>query len=244
VSGVVVNGQEIRANAVLSNANIKTTIDKLVGHEHFDKEFVSAATSVRLNNSSCQVYMGLRQGETIPYIGDLLFTSVAPEFDSKALCDKDITSRTFSMYYPDIRPGSDRYAVVSSTNANWGDWANLSEEEYRRDKEHLIETTIQGLEKYLPDIRGKIEHVEASTPKTFYHYTRQAAGATFGTKFEGLQVSMDLPKQVAGLFHAGSVGIIMSGWLGAMNYGVIVANEVDSKLMDSAGIFPEAVATA
>jgi phytoene dehydrogenase-like protein len=230
VSGVVVNGQEIRANAVLSNANIKTTIDKLVGHEHFDKEFVSAATSVRLNNSSCQVYMGLRQGETIPYIGDLLFTSVAPEFDSKALCDKDITSRTFSMYYPDIRPGSDRYAVVSSTNANWGDWANLSEEEYRRDKEHLIETTIQGLEKYLPDIRGKIEHVEASTPKTFYHYTRQAAGATFGTKFEGLQVSMDLPKQVAGLFHAGSVGIIMSGWLGAINYGVIVASEVDSFL--------------
>jgi hypothetical protein len=35
---------------------------------------------------------------------------------------------------------------------------------------------------------------------------------------------------VAGLFHSGSVGIIMSGWLGAMNYGVIVANEVDKYL--------------
>ena len=58
--------------------------------------------------------------------------------------------------------------------------------------------------------------------------TLQAAGATFGTKFEGLQVSMDLPKQIPGLYHAGSVGIIMSGWLGAINYGVIVANEVDS----------------
>ena len=52
-------------------------------------------------------------------------------------------------------------------------------------------------------------------------------GASFGTKFEGLQISRDLPKQIAGLFHAGSVGIIMSGWLGAANYGVIVANEVD-----------------
>jgi len=58
-------------------------------------------------------------------------------------------------------------------------------------------------------------------------------GATFGTKFEGLKVSMELPKQIPGLFHAGSVGIIMSGWLGAMNYGVIVANEVDSQLMDN-----------
>jgi hypothetical protein len=34
------------------------------------------------------------------------------------------------------------------------------------------------------------------------------------------------------------VGIIMSGWLGAMNYGVIVANEVDSQLMSSAAATP------
>ena len=52
-----------------------------------------------------------------------------------------------------------------------------------------------------------------------------------GTKFEGLAVSRALPQQIAGLYHAGSVGVIMSGWLGAMNYGVIVANEVDNHLM-------------
>ena len=103
-------------------------------------------------------------------------------------------------------------------------------EEYERDKKHLIETTITTLEKYLPGIRAKIDHVEASTPRTFHHYTQQMHGATFCTKFEGLKVSMDLPKQVPGLFHAGSVGIIMSGWLGAINYGVIVANEVESFL--------------
>ena len=40
-----------------------------------------------------------------------------------------------------------------------------------------------------------------------------------------------MPEQIGGLYHAGSVGIIMSGWLGAMNYGVIVANDVDAWLM-------------
>ena len=44
---------------------------------------------------------------------------------------------------------------------------------------------------------------------------------------------MALPQQIEGLYHAGSVGIIMSGWLGAMNYGVIVANDVDAQLMRS-----------
>jgi phytoene dehydrogenase-like protein len=229
--GVIVGGRRINASAVLSNANLKTTIGELVGYEHFSDDFVEAARAVRLNNSSCQVYMGLRKGESIDYIGDLLFTSVSGAFDSAALCAKDVTSRTFSMYYPDIRPGSDRYAIVSSTNANWEDWAHQSPEEYKRDKEHLIETTIGALEKYLPDIRGKLDHVEASTPRTFHHYTQHMHGATFGTKFEGLRVSMDLPKQLPGLFHTGSVGIIMSGWLGAINYGVIVAYEVESFML-------------
>ena len=83
----------------------------------------------------------------------------------------------------------------------------------------------------MPSIRQRLDHVEAATPKTFQHYTQHVAGASFGTKFEGLAVSRALPQQVKGLYHAGSVGIIMSGWLGAMNYGVIVANEVDNHLM-------------
>ena len=231
VSGVVANGKLIRCGVVVSNSNLKTTIEKLVGPEHFPDEFVEESEAVRLNNSSCQVYLGIRQGETLPYIGDLLFTSVDPEFDSVRLCAKDVTSRTFSMYYPEIRPGSDRYAEVPSTNANWDDWAHLSDEEYSRGKRHLIETTLGAFEKYVPDIRVKVDHVEAATPRTFQQYTLHVNGATFGTKFEGLKVSMDLPKVLPGLFHTGSVGIIMSGWLGAINYGVIVANEVESFIL-------------
>ena len=234
--GVIANGRRIHCPTVISNANLKTTIEKLVGREHLSEEFVEEARAVRLNNSSCQVYMGLRKGESIDPIGDLIFSSVDPEFDSVRLCAKDITSRTFSLYDPDIRPGTDRYAVVSSTNANWEDWADLSRQEYEQAKRCLIETTVDAFEKYVPDIRNKLDHVEASTPIMFHHYTRQARGATFGTKFEGLKVSMDLPQQVPGLFHAGSVGIIMSGWLGAINYGVIVANEVESFLYAEADV--------
>jgi phytoene dehydrogenase-like protein len=85
----------------------------------------------------------------------------------------------------------------------------------------------------VPNVREPVDHIEASTPKTFEFYTRHPAGASFGTKFEGLAVSRALPQQVAGLYHAGSVGIIMSGWLGAVNYGVIVANDVDAFLSGS-----------
>jgi phytoene dehydrogenase-like protein len=235
VHGVHVGGRFIRARAVVSNSNLKATVLKLVGEKHFTSDFVEQARAVRLNNSSCQVYMAIKPGDQLDEsCGDLLFSSTAPLFRTELLLNREITSRTYSFYYPRTRPGSDRCLIVSSTNANYDDWARLSREEYDLSKRDLIETTLDALDKYVPNIRERVAHAEASTPVTFEHYTHHWQGASFGTKFEGLAVSRGMPEQVEGLYHAGSVGIIMSGWLGAMNYGVIVANEVDSQLMRAA----------
>jgi len=242
VAGVRVNGREIAAGSVVSNSNLKSTIFQLVGAEHFDRKFREDAEAVRLNNSSCQVYMALKPGAELDESnGDLLFSSTAPLFRTEMLLSRDVTSRTYSFYYPRTRPSSNRSLIVSSTNARYEDWAGLSPEEYEASKQDLVETTLTALERYVPDVRAKLDHAEASTPLTFRHYTKHLQGASFGTKFEGLAVSRAVPEQVGGLYHAGSVGIIMSGWLGAMNYGVIVANDVDAWLLKSAAPGPNSL---
>ncbi|MCP4888743.1 MAG: NAD(P)/FAD-dependent oxidoreductase [Planctomycetaceae bacterium] len=235
IKSIQVNGREIRTKTIVSNANLRSTLFDLVGEDYLDGKFVEEAREVRLNNSSTQVYMALKEGETVDReTGDLLFCSTAELFRTNLLLSKDVSSRTFSFYYPDIRPQSkSRYLIVSSTNANYEDWIGTDKQQYEADKQHLIEDTLNSLEKYLPNCREKIDHVEAATPITFEHYTKHKLGSSFGTKFEGLGVSRALPDQVKGLYHAGSVGIIMSGWLGTINYGVIVANDVDSYLMKS-----------
>jgi len=230
-AGIVArNGRVIRAKAVLSNANIWNTIFRLAGEENFAPEYVAAARAVRINSSSCQVYLGIRKGESIPHIGDLVFTSENPVFSSEELTDFKTTSRTFSVYYPDTRPGSDRYTVVVSLNGRYGDWQQLDDAAYEKEKQRLIDESITALERYIPGVRARIDWSEAATPRTIERYTTHAGGTSFGTKFEGLKVSMDLPDQLPGLYHAGSVGIIMSGWLGTINYGVIVANKIDKAL--------------
>lgn len=233
VAGVRVHGRSIRCRAVVSNANLRTTILKMIGPEKLDRDFVEQTEAVRLNNSSTQVYMALKPGEEIDESsGDLFFTSTAKEFRTDLLLSRDITSRTFSFYYPRTRPTKkERFAIVSSTNANWSDWSDLNPADYEASKQDLIETTIEALEKYIPGVREKIDRAEAATPRTFQHYTMHESGASFGTKFEGLAVSRALSQQISGMYHAGSVGIIMSGWLGAINYGVIVSNEVDQLLV-------------
>jgi len=233
-AGIVAKGgRVIGAKAVLSNANIKNTVFRLAGAENFPADYVAAAEAVRINTSSCQVYFGIRKGESIPHIGDLVFTSASPHYSSEELVDFHTTSRTFSVYYPDTRPGSDRYTVVVSLNGRYPDWKNLSDEDYEKHKHRLIEESLVALEKFIPDVRGKIDWKEAATPRTIEYYTTHLNGTSFGTKFEGLKVSMDLPEKLPGLYHAGSVGIIMSGWLGTINYGVITANKIDKRLYEA-----------
>jgi len=230
-TGVAVKGREIKARAVISNAGVTNTIDKLVGRAQFAPDFLGRFGKVRVNNSSCQVYFGIRKGETIPDIGDLLFTSTAEEFSSEEMRRMDTKSRTFSLYYPKTRPDSPPdHTIVASMNADYDDWAGLDQTAYRSAKEAMIERCFCDLERYLPGIRSKVDTVESATPRTFHRYTLHTKGTSFGTKFEGLDISRSLHKEIGGLFHVGSVGIIMSGWLGAINYGVIVANDVDGYL--------------
>jgi phytoene dehydrogenase-like protein len=231
VVGIKVNGQIVKSKVVISNSNLHSTIFKMTGENNFSEDFIAKAKKVRLNSSSSQVYMGLKEGVSFPFIGDLIFTSSANEFNTDLILDKNVTSRTFSIYYPEHRPNHSRYTIVSSTNSYFKDWEQLSMEDYELEKNKMIEETLDALNEYIPDIRSKIDHIEAATPITVKKYTLHDQGASFGTKFEGLEVSMDINKEISGLFHSGSVGIIMSGWLGAANYGAITANNVESYLM-------------
>ncbi len=229
-TGVTVNNRRINCKCVISNAGLHPTINKLAGRENFPKEITDELDKVKVNSSSCQVYIGIDKEHSFPFIGDLIFTSTYPEYDSTALTSIDITSRTYSVYYPEMRPERHRYTIVASINANYDDWANLSDEEYQKAKDKMIDETIESLEKYIPGIRQKIHYLEAATPRTVEYYTLSYKGTSFGTKFNGLKISQAIPQLVQGLYHAGSVGIIMSGWLGAANYGVIVSNSADKYL--------------
>ncbi len=231
VVGVELKGQKIYSKSVLSNANIKSTILNMVGEEHFTPDFVEETKKIRLNTSSCQVYMGIKEGESLPRMKDLIFYSEDEDFSTDLILSPKVGSQTFSLYYPDMRPElNNRFAIVSSSNSRFEDWANLNEEEYKQKKQALIDKALSALEKVLPGTSKKIDFIDAATPLTVQKYTHHQKGASFGTKFEGLEVSQNLHKKIEGLFHAGSVGIIMSGWLGAANYGVIQSHEIENFL--------------
>ena len=225
------NGSTVSTRSVISNGNLKSTIFRLVDEFEWSSDYKKKARAVRLNTSSCQVFMGIKKGKSIPNIGELVFYSEDEIFSTEKLLSPKVGSQTFSFYYPEIRPHlENRYAIVSSSNARYSDWVNLTEKEYGERKQFIIQRALDSLEKLIPGVKEKIDFVDASTPLTIERYTNHQKGASFGTKFEGLSLSMNMHEEIEGLYHAGSVGIIMSGWLGAANYGIIQSHKVDTYL--------------
>ncbi len=232
VWGVRTSEHVIRSQVVVSNAHLLSTVFDLVGPDHFAEAFLTKVREVRPACSSTQVYVALDPGYQLPRkeLGDLLFRSTEREFSPEGLFRFPPTSRTYTFYYADFRPAQTRCYAVASTNARFADWQELTPEAYRSAKAQLIEDTLKDLEELVPGVSSHVEWVEAATPRTFARYTGHPCGASFGTKYEGLAVSRALPQQIPGLFHAGSVGILMSGYLGTINYGVLVAAEAEAFL--------------
>ena len=115
VEGVMVNGRRINARSVVSNSNLKATMFELVGAETFRAASLSSRlVAVRLNNSSCQVYIALKPGEMIDEsCGDLLFSSTAPLFRTELLLSRDDHEPHVFVLLPTAR-GRGAIAVSSS----------------------------------------------------------------------------------------------------------------------------------
>ena len=190
---------------------------------------------MRLNNSSTQVYMALQAGrdDRREPCGDLLFSSTAPAVPHRPAAEpRHHQPHLFVLLSADPARAATAALIVASTNANYDDWAELSQEDYEASKQDLIETTLDAVEKYVPDIRGeaRLRRGRHAADLRALHASTWAAPASARSS-RAWPSAGRLPEQIAGLYHAGSVGIIMSGWLGAVNYGVIVANDVDAFLM-------------
>ena len=231
VKGVSANGLFVEAEAVVSNANLKATCLDLVDMEAVYPPFIREMEDVPLSVSVAQVYMGVRPGEEIPQIADILFSSREPHYDAAAFRAFPPRSISYSFYYPNqVRPGYEGTEIVASMCAEYDDWDGLTDEQYAEKKAKLADAILDDLERYLPGVRRKLDHLETATPKTLERFAGHWRGASFGTKFPGFLAAEKLPAIVRGLYHCGSQGILMSGWLGSANCGALAAGKVEAFL--------------
>jgi len=159
---------------------------------HTYKLFDTAYTETKeIANSLLSIYFGFKKNLKAVYGSNPYSHFIFEQIDSidsyNTMLKQDISKRGFVFVdYSQIDAALTKDPNKSFAVACWSDyieeWQGLDEDIYCAKKEALIDTTLNKLEKYYPNIKELVEYAEVGTSKTVQRYIKTPSGTAYGYK--------------------------------------------------------------
>jgi prolycopene isomerase len=213
VGVITEEGEEIRANWVVSNADPITTARKLVGEDHLPAGFFRKFQSNRLSPSTLNVYLGLNK--TLPELdiqGHEVFINDDENHDAHAAAmarlgpPAEVALTAYNAVYPEMSPPGT--SIVTLTGLAEGTpWFSVPPGEYQELKHRVAHSMLAKAERIAPGLRDAAEVVEVSTPLTNLRYTNAPGGSIYGfsaTPWSSMALLPDHLGPIEGLVMAGA----------------------------------------
>jgi len=195
VSGVRCDttGEVVRARAVVSNANVLDTFQKMIAPGAVDSKYVEALSSYRPSLSTFIVWLGLNKeirGQ-IGAAGIQVLSRHGPEEDYSACIKGDIETVSYrisaydNIYEGYSKPGTSTLRIFCLSGYEpWKpyetDYRAGRKKAYYRQKEMWTRILVRRAEKIIPGLADMIEIEEAASPLTNRRFTRNVGGAVYG----------------------------------------------------------------
>ena len=198
-------GQQLRATAVISNADARHTFEELVGADHLPAPFLKRLRRMTPSLSACALYAATTLD--ISQFGAAYETFIYKHWDHQQTYEDILAGRPGAMWVtvptlldPSVAPPGEHVVILTSlASYDIG-------ESWEEAKPRFTEALLGELETLFPGIRDQLTFVEVATPPTFERYTLNTRGAIYGWEFTPLQSgSKRMPHHtpVAGLYLAG-----------------------------------------
>lgn len=240
VGVTMVDGEELRADAVVSNSDPKRTYLGLVGREHLSSRLLRRAETMVPALPYFTVHLALDadlHGRLPHATGWIL-----PHADLEAFYDATYAGRTdgpvpVRMTASPGRSTLELVTVAPSHPWAWGLRAGgpssgerySDEPAYLAAKDQLLEAVLDTVELVVPDLRRHVVHREAATPVTQERYTLAWSGTSLGperTRGQVGPVRPDATTPVPGLFLTGAGTTYVPGIVSTVESGVAAAGAV------------------
>lgn len=201
------NGDEVKADEIISAADGYYTIYKMLGGKYIDKNLKKMYDDCRIFPSYVQVSFGVkREFKDVPSI--ISFPAKKPIIIDPKTTLNDISLRIFNF---DSTLAPKKSTLITSTlpTNNTDYWISLREKDkstYSAEKSRIANHLVEALENRLGDVRSNIEMVDISTPATVVRFTNNWKGSLEGwllTPEVGLK---QLPSVLPGLKNFYMVG--------------------------------------
>ncbi|MEZ5143770.1 MAG: NAD(P)/FAD-dependent oxidoreductase [Acidimicrobiales bacterium] len=243
---------ELRAPVVVSNADLKRTVDELVGPDHLDAELVARVHEFSMALPLFVVYLIIDRdlaaegyaNANLYVIGDddveahyaLLEAGEMPDAPMAYITLTSLKDPTNDRL---CRPGQTNLQIMTLCPADLG-WWGLHEgpaagERYRRNEAYLArkaelrDRLIDVAEQAIPGLREAIVYEECATPVTHERFVRSTGGTSYGIACSPDQFALNRPgyrTSVEGLYLVGASTISAHGIAAVMAGGVSCASTI------------------
>ena len=243
-------GGEIDASVVISNADLKRTVQQLVGERYFSADTVERVRAFRMSLPLFVVYLGLdidlaAQGianTNLIMWGSYDIEGIYRQLEAGHIPDADLVYITAATLKdpgnPRLAPkGYSNLQIMTLAPREYALWNVESPEggayhrdaEYRRRKEDLAERLITAAERVVPGLHQHIDWKEAATPVTQERFTGSTSGTSYGIEFACDQMGplrLGPHTEIGGLFLCGASAPSGHGIGGVLRGGVAAAAAV------------------
>lgn len=236
------DGREFRAGIVVSDAGARNTFGRLVREPQPIREQLDALPGSLAHLS---LYVGVKQSAAeLGLSGTNLWVLPGPDHDAnltRFLADPSSEFPLLYISFPSAKdpaferkhPGRATIEVVTLAPYQWfarweGSTWKRRGEEYEAFKNNLAVRMRQALERAVPQVAGKIDHCELSTPLTTRHFMSYGQGEAYGLAAtpERFRARWLKPQtQVKSLYLTGQ-DVTSLGVTGALFGGAVAASAI------------------
>lgn len=247
VTGVrMSDGTEIHAPAVISNAGVFNTFEKLLPESAaYSAGYLRQLRQVTPSMSHQCLYIGLKQTAQelgLPKTNYWLYPSGNYEADTEAFVrDPQAEIPLVYISFPSAKdpsfnqryPGRATIELVAPAPYEWfAQWKNETwgkrGDDYEALKQQFSERLLEHLYRHFPQLRGQIDYCELSTPLSTRYFCAYRRGEIYGLNHDPSRFEQDWlrPKtRIKGLYLTGQ-DIMSCGVAGAMFAGVLCAQSL------------------
>jgi all-trans-retinol 13,14-reductase len=240
------DGRQLRAAHVISDAGAANTYLRLLPGGLAQRLGVARKLDqVPASMSHISLYVGLKHtAEELGLRGGNLWVCPGPDHDlnvARSEASPDQPLPVLFISFPSAKdptftnrfPGRATIEVVAPAPYAWFEkWVDTRWKrrgaDYDELKGRLAERLKLNLERYVPEVRGKIDYCELSTPLTTRHFANYGRGEIYGLAPVPARFRLDClgPRTpVPGLYLTGA-DVTMCGVTGALFGGVVTASNI------------------
>ncbi len=228
VTGVILeNGQRISAPLVVSNADMRQTVEELVGADAFPNRYVSRMRRLKPSVSAYVTYLAtdLPLSKQNTSHETFLYASLDHEAAYRtALAGQpnwlSVTVPTIAD--PALAPAGEHLMIITTL-------IPFGAHDWRAGSQWMVDGMIDHVARHFPGLRDHISFAEGASPRTMERYTRNRDGALYGWEVSSAQVGPGRSPNVspiAGLHFAGHWTQPGAGIYGVVSSGIQTARAI------------------